>query len=95
MKTQIVTQIRIAALSALLALGAASIAGAVSVPVDHQGPGIGSVKTAPFVHIDSGSHQAQSRGSMSFHILGSSSPNGLWATRLGPGPWSVKSGGNH
>ena len=103
MKTQIVNQIRIAALSALLALGAASISGIVhadrigayNVPVDHQGPGIGCIKSAPFVHIASGSPQAQSRGSMSFHILDNSSPNGLWATRLGPGSWSVKSAGNH
>jgi hypothetical protein len=92
MKTNIAIQFRLLTATAVFALAAVSTAVAVAdVPTDHMGPGAGSVKSAPFIHVNTASGPA-STDAMSFHVDANGSTNTL---TMGPGQLSVKAPGIH
>jgi hypothetical protein len=66
--------------------------GSFNVPVDHMGPGLGSVKSAPFAHIGSTSPApVQPDTTMSFHV---DTNQAVWSG-MGPSQLSVKAPGIH
>ena len=68
---------------------------AANVPVDHMGPGAGSVKTAPFLHIDASGVTSASGPAMSFHVDANQSLLSTSGQLIGPGQGSVKAPGIH
>jgi len=58
-----------------------------AVPVNHVGPGVGSVKHAPFVHIDSSSTRGTGRW---YHHTGEGAKATAPVVHQGPGPGSSK-----
>jgi len=63
-----------------------------SVPVAHLGPGVGSVKSYPYNHIDS-ANAPSTTVALFFHVQGSTVPLSTSGQPLGPGTLSSKAGG--